>query len=628
MIPSYGPRFLWAGKRASAGFVAAAWMGLTWLALGAPSILSAGTCVPVSASITVQADDQLKMWINGTQVGPNPFTGQGHTYTTYSIDPAVFDPSGTNFFAVENINNTAPAIGADWVISMQCADGSQSYITNADNSFWLYDDGSGGAPPPNDGSGKPWYQNAWTNPSPGTYFNETPVAVTGSWWYTPMDNPVTGLPLPVMSSNPAGNDISSNEVLYYRESVTLVEQPTPVPTPTYVPGCGPPAYVGGSMLLAGPNGNNLPAFNATYNLASAISGALVLVDLEDNGSPAVSSMTFGGAPMALWNSVAGPGGSTQSIYYLTAVGLSAGPQNLAVNYATNTANQQTIVELHIFSGVDLAAPFGANLRSTATAASFTDGITTTGQVSLLLDLLGNTQNNFPTTLGSGQVNTGVTGSTSGLAAWSDYKVAGAPGYHAMTYQWNPSGQTQVSWLVEVDAPGCAGTPTDTPTPSPVITATPTLAVTPTSSRTATPTRTASASPTASPTATRTYTPVPPGSTRTDTPTVTETRTPAPVNTPVPGAPGFRIITVYPNPVAGTGCYFVLNVPRAETVSFKVYDLRGELVWSASQAFNGSGTFQQKWLATNNAGAAVSYGAYYLVAGSGEDSDSKWLTVVR
>ena len=204
MIPSYGPRFLWAGKRASAGFVAAAWMGLTWLALGAPSILSAGTCVPVSASITVQADDQLKMWINGTQVGPNPFTGQGHTYTTYSIDPAVFDPSGTNFFAVENINNTAPAIGADWVISMQCADGSQSYITNADNSFWLYDDGSGGAPPPNDGSGNTWYQNAWTNPSPGTYFNETPVAVTGSWWYTPMDNPVTGLPLPVMSSNPAG----------------------------------------------------------------------------------------------------------------------------------------------------------------------------------------------------------------------------------------------------------------------------------------------------------------------------------------------------------------------------------------------------------------------------------------
>ncbi|HXB98064.1 MAG TPA: hypothetical protein VNZ54_08430, partial [bacterium] len=420
---------------------------------GLAASLQAGTCVPVSASITVQADDQLVMWINGTQVGPNPFINQNNTYNTYSINPSVFSPSGTNFFAVENLNTQPPVLGADWVITMQCADGSLSYITNADNSFWLYDDATGLAPPPNDGSGNAWYQNAWTNPNPGTYFNETPVAVSGSWWYTPMNNPITGQPLPVMSSNPSGNDQSAGEVLYYRESVTLVEQPTPVPTPTYVPGCGPPAYVGGAMLLAGPNGNNQPAFNGTYNLASPISGALVLVDLEDNGSPAVSSITFGGAPLALWNSAAGPGGSTQSIYYLTAVGLSAGPQSVTVNYATNTGNQQTILQVHVFSGVDLAAPFGANVQGSATTASFTDGITTTGQVSLLLDLLGNTQNNFPSTLGGGQVNPGVAGSTSGLAAWSDYKVAGAPGYYGLSYQWSPSGQTQKSWLVEVDAPG-------------------------------------------------------------------------------------------------------------------------------------------------------------------------------
>jgi hypothetical protein len=570
----------------------------------------------VSASITAQADDQLEMWINGIQVGPSPFVNQNNTYNTYSIDPSVFSATGVNFFAVANINTTPQFVGADWVITMQCADGSLSYITNADNSFWLYDDATGTAPPPNDGSGNAWYQSGWTNPNPGTYFNETPIAVVGSWWYTPLNNPITGLPLPVMSSNASGNDQSADEVLYYRESVTLVEQPTPVPTPTYVPGCGPPAYVGGAMLLAGPNGNNQPAFNATYNLTSAISGALVLVDLEDNGSPAISSITFGGSTLALWNSVAGPGGSTQSIYFLTAVGLSAGPQNLTVHYATNTGNQQTVLQLHIFSGVDLAAPFGANVLSSSNAASFTDGITTTGQVSLLLDLLGNTQDNFPTTLGSGQVNPDVTGSTSGLAAWSDYKIGGAPGYHSLTYQWNPSGQTQESWLVEVDGPGCGGTATASPTPGPVITPTATLA------NSATPTRTAS------PSATETFTPVPPGSTRTDTPTVTETLTPAPVNTPVPGAPGFRIVAVYPNPVSGSGCFFVLNVPQAETVTFKVFDLRGELVWSDSQAFNGSGTFQHFWPANNGAGAAVSYGAYYLYATAGNDFDSKWLTVVR
>ena len=613
------------GKGGPRAFLAA-WMGLTAIlwSLGYPPALRAGTCVPVSASITVQADDQLKMWINGTQVGPDPFINQNHSYNVYSIDPAVFDPSGTNFFAIENINTTAPAIGADWVITMQCADGSLSYITNADNSFWLYDDPTGSAPPPADGSANAWYQNAWTNPSPGTYFNETPVAVTGSWWYTPMDNPITGLPLPVMSSNAAGNDLSAAETLYYRESVTLVEQPTPVPTPTYVPGCGPPAYVDGAMLLAGQNGNNASAFNAPYNLPSAISGALALVEIENNGTPAISSITFGGLPMSLyWHGIGdGVGGSDLSLYYVTAAGLTAGAHNVGINYASPSSNQQWVVQLRIFSGVDLAAPIGVSRFMTQNTASFTDTITTIGQVSLLMDFLENSQNNFPTTLGPGQTYPGVTGATSGLAAWGDYMTAGGPGTYNMTYQWSPGGQSIVSWLVEVDAPGC---PSTSATPSPTSTFgvnSPTVTPTATWTRTATPTRTVS------PTATRTFTPVPPGSTRTDTPTVTQTRTPAPVNTPVPGAPGFRIITVYPNPVPGTGCYFVLNVPRAETVSFKVFDLRGELIWSASQAFNGSGTFQQKWPANNNAGASVSYGAYFLVASAGQDSDNQWLTVVR
>jgi hypothetical protein len=142
------------------------------------------------------------------------------------------------------------------------------------------------------------------------------------------------------------------------------------------------------------------------------------------------------------------------------------------------------------------------------------------------------------------------------------------------------------------------------------------------------TATPSPTPTPSSTITPTFTPAPPGSTRTDTPTATLTRTPAPVNTPVPGAPGFRIVAVYPNPIAAAGCYFVLNVPFAETVTFKVYDLRGELVWTDSQAFNGSGTFQHFWAAHNAAGAALSYGAYFLLASAGSDSDDKWLTVVR
>ena len=557
------------------------------------------------------------MWINGNPVGPAPFTNQNSSYNVYPVNPAVFDPSGTNFFAVKNADTQVPVVGADWVISMSCADGSQSYITNEDNSFWLYDDTTGASPPPNDGSGRPWYDPNWANPAPGTYFYETPVAITSSWWYTPMNNPITGQPLQVMSANASGADPTGQHVLYYREFVTLVEQPTPVPTPTYVPGCGPPTYVGGSILLAGPNGNNQPSFNAPITISSAVSGALVLVEIDNNGSPAISSMTFGGAPLTLWNSNAsGLGGTRQMIYYMTAGGFSAGPQILSINFATNSSNQTWIVQAHIFSGVDLAAPLGAVASgATSNTPSFTDTLTTVGPIGLIMDFLENTQNNFPATLGPGQVYTGVTGSGSGLSAWCDYKISAAPGTYNMTYQWSPSGQTLESYQVEVNAPGCAGSPTPTPNALP----------------SATPSPTSTRSPSPSPT----FTPVPPGSSPTSTPTVTRTRTPSPthspvqpVNTPVPGAAGFRIVAVYPNPVSGKGCSFVVSVPSAMTVKFRVFDLRGELVWSGSQAFNGSGLFEHHWAAVNSAGADLSYGAYYLVATAGNDSDSKWLSIVR
>jgi hypothetical protein len=115
------------------------------------------------------------------------------------------------------------------------------------------------------------------------------------------------------------------------------------------------------------------------------------------------------------------------------------------------------------------------------------------------------------------------------------------------------------------------------------------------------------------------------------PTITLTFSQTPTLPPPP--PGFKLITVYPNPVGPTGAHFVFSLPRPGTVSFWLYDLRGELIWSGKQEYPAGGNYKYDWPATNSAGASISYGAYYLRAkadytnGNGEQ-DGKWMTVLR
>ena len=156
----------------------------------------------------------------------------------------------------------------------------------------------------------------------------------------------------------------------------------------------------------------------------------------------------------------------------------------------------------------------------------------------------------------------------------------------------------------------------------------TASVSPSSTLTSSPTPTFTPSPTASPTRTET-----PYLSPTPSSTATLSLTPVPPTfTPLPTPITFKIVTVYPNPVGEAGGRIVLALPYACDAVFKIFDLRGELVWSETRAFPAAGTVEQYWGAVNSYGNRVSYGAYYLKVkvsdATRSDEQRRWLTVLR
>ena len=95
---------------------------------------------------------------------------------------------------------------------------------------------------------------------------------------------------------------------------------------------------------------------------------------------------------------------------------------------------------------------------------------------------------------------------------------------------------------------------------------------------------------------------------------------------------FKIVAVYPNPIGEFGGRFVVSTPFAGDVTFKLFDLRGELIFNGALTCPGPGHYEYFWGAVNNSGNKVAYGAYYLKArieGSGRNADDqRWLTVLR
>jgi hypothetical protein len=359
-------------------------------------------------------------------------------------------------------------------------------------------------------------------------------------------------------------------------------------------------YQSGGLIESGCASNGVSTLSITN---AGAPGQILLVEIGTT-SP-LTTVSYAGIPLTqLYSS------GTDSIYYLLAPEGGTWPISIVQGGSSYCGFYAGYA---LFSYVDQSPPI-LHGPFNSTANAWTDTFAPSNANSMVLDFI-EKQQNIPTIVNGNLISSGAPGGS--YDYYTSYLRASALPF---SYSGSCCSQTIASEMVELIPPqGCAGiTPTETPTQAPP-SATPTPAP-------------------AAPTSTnnKTFTPVPPGSTLTDTPTVTltstETQTPGPtatVATPAPGGPGFGIVTVYPNPSTTAGCYIVMSVPGPMTVTFKIYDLRGELVWSGSQQYLAGGVYQKPWPATNNAGAAVSYGAYFLTANAGPAAnDSKWLTVVR
>jgi hypothetical protein len=502
----------------------------------APREVHPGTCTPVSASITYEADDYFDFYINGNMVVNGTVFDAGAPPVTVSIPLTDFAaPGSPNYFAAEVVNSVANLIGAGWVITITCADGSMSYITDTDNTFTMYDDVNGSAPPP----------AAWVNPTwvdSGNLFNQAPIQAPPLGWFSPpLTHPITGAPLPILSHSASGTQSSLTEKLYFRESVILPEiTPTVTPTP-YPTVCGAtPAFVQSSVVAGGCAGNGNPT-SFTYTIPA--NGGQILLAQVESTVPVLSGVSWNGAALSQLpgSPVAIPSGNIYTYYMINPP---PGTFTLAYNITSGCSWNAVAT---VYKNIDTASPFGTIKSNGGNASTFSDSVGTSSPYSIVHDFLA--YPNGPFTF------TGLTGtqlfasSASGCCydVYGSYDNASAPTSYNLNYTQSTGAQNWWAETIELKAVTSCGTltytptlsatptptatatgtrtPTSTATPSRTVTATDTLTVLDTSTDSATPSRTGTATPTGTLSATQTPTSTPSRTaTASNTLTVSSTRT--------------------------------------------------------------------------------------------------------
>jgi hypothetical protein len=113
------------------------------------AILRALDCTPTSATITYAADDYMFFYLNGNEILNGTTFDAGAPAVTVPIPVADFAAVGSpDYFAFEDVNSVANLISCTFLITITCADGSSSYITAGDLGLTMYNDTTGGVPPP------------------------------------------------------------------------------------------------------------------------------------------------------------------------------------------------------------------------------------------------------------------------------------------------------------------------------------------------------------------------------------------------------------------------------------------------------------------------------------------------
>ncbi len=472
-------------------------------------------CVPQSATLYADADDELYLWINGTLITTSPVSfvnaGGSASIPTYSIPPGDF-VAGTNLIAAENINLTPSVVMAAWVIDVTCQDGEHAYFSNTDSCYTIYDDIPGTSNPvsaPATVGGNYWYQTGYPSGSVSQYFTGTPVQVTNANvvvndpWLKPMYSPETGQLQPFTSIANTGIDNNGNEVLYYRGECPLNEVP-------YTP----PDFT----IQKVPGVTSLPS---TSNYSAAVPWTITVCN---NGAPVQSPVTvwdqmLGGVgggyngPFVTYNNPPGQLYSANSVSGGAAFTFPAGfgGNGSCVTLLANISNFNTSLSCTILNAAGVS--WGGTPQPTTTAAVPVSCSTNTYTPTKTYTL-------SPTaTLTPTVTNTKTYSPTATIT--STYTPT-----HTITMTWTT---TNTNTWTNTYTPSNTVTPTFTYTQSPTLTSTktPTSTFSPTSTYTPvlTSTYTSTFTPTFSPTFTSTFT-----TTKTSTATNTKTNTLTPTNT--------------------------------------------------------------------------------------------------
>lgn len=617
--------------------------------LFAGRLLSA-PCSPVSAAITYAADDRLRFYINGNQVLDGSVNNPGAPPVTASISAAFFNAAGVpNFFAAALVNTQANYVGGSWSITIDCADGSKSYVTNEDNSYLMYDDVSGLAPPPAN-----WYAPTYVDS--GMYFTQAPVLAAPIFWFNPViTHPLTGQPLQMLSHSASGIQSADAEILYFRQQVVLPvysPTPTPSPVPTYPPGCGVPNFQEARVLASGclgSTGTVTAPSSGSYSFTAQPNQLLVLRISTNSTSSSPSNVLWGAQPMTLFAS-SNVGSSDQNRmhgYYVV------NPINSGVySFSYPNANCSWNVVSELYNNVDVSNPVGGSpikVGGNAAASApygFNFNFSTAGSASLVSIFITSDQIQNPSdkplssnlaidmnllTVGPSSVDGGGSEAVAGF-----YKAAYSPGSQAFSFTLNQANRWWDAQPMEIRGNDCS-----TPSPTPAITLPPTPPPTmplssPTATRTATPSTTRSATPSATPSATASpafsptlsFTATPsysPGPSLTATPSYSLTPSPSqtftqtPVLSPTPTrTPGLNFLQqgrliqlkgLYPNPFSDVlKIYITLRVDS--DVTLDIYNVAGEPIQQLRQASN-AGKNLLEWKGENAGGGRCATGVYVL-----------------
>lgn len=617
-------------KRFACLFIALALPGGLWAA-----------CAPTSATLTFAADDYLYFYINGNAVvAPSGFD-PGNPPVSVSVPVGYFNAPGVpNYFAAAIRNSAANLVGGNWVLSIQCAGGSMSYITNEDNTFTMYDDINGSAPPPAN-----WFDPAFTDP--GSLFTATPVLAPAISWFNPkLTHPLTGVVLQMLSHSVSGTQFSDNEVLYFRQTIVLpVYSPTPSPSPSasftasptpYPPGCGLPVFEDARLIASGclsPGGGN---HSYAYNMGVAANQVLILRIETTASSTLPGSVAYGGVPMTLHSTGTSGYSSTRlHTYYLASP--PTGPNNVTF---TNPTGCNWNIGVEVYSNVDVVTPLGPHNGTQAgsgdgVTGAFTVPISTTGFASLVSVFMASEQvcnaGDVPV-LGPLQVDHAFRSNGVGMAccecSFGDHKPVGGAGSHSLSYDLAQNNRQYYAQPIEIRGNQCA-----------TLTATPTFSHTPQTSPSATPTATPSASPilpsptvtatssaTLSPSQTLTpsQTPTPSHST---TPTAAASATPAPTATWTPAPLALTPRRPNPNP-ARNAVWIPFELSAAAEVSIRVFDVSGEAVRNLDPMPRAAGAYEAYWDLLNSKGQMVASGVYLcrITAQGATEKDEAWVKV--